>query len=100
MVAYFIALQQIRNERILSYQASVFIMVLNIVDFFVKTISIILLMIAIKKLRAQELQNTSLSQAMKTKEGYKGVVKSFKHDPDKEDSMTDSSSLEKTLGIN
>lgn len=110
MVAFFISLQQIKDERILSPTAATFVMVFNIIDFIIKFITIGLLMIAIKLLRDQEMQNTSISQAMKTKDGYKGTVKSFKTGGDsgrdsvagsfREDSTVSIESLEKNLGIN
>lgn len=100
MIAFFNMLDQIRDEAILSPTAATFVSVYNIVDFVIKAVTIGLLMIAIKILNDQELQTSSISHALKTKEGYKGTVKSFKTGGSEEGSNSSIDSMGKANRIN
>ena len=88
VIFFFIGLESIKEEEILKPVAANFIAVFNVFDLIVKIIAIILLMKAIKKLREHEVETTTLSKALNNKNNYKGVIKSFRDEPEREESFS------------
>lgn len=89
MIFFFNDLSVIKSEKILTPTAANVIAVFNVFDFIFKIVTIILLMLAIRRLRDLEVQTTTLSKAINDKNSYKGIVKSFKDDqPEREESFS------------
>lgn len=92
VIVFFQSLSTIKEEQILTPTAADFIAIFNVFDLFMKIVSIIVLMLAIKSLRDSENKTSSQERNSKknkkNKNNYKGVIKSFRDEPERDGSFS------------